>query len=135
MEIKRPEYIFKDDRGELAQIATGGPWRQLNILKRRAGSLGGGHYHKNTQEFFYVLKGKIEVSIFDTTSGNHLKATTFSKGDCFTIMPYEQHYMNFLTETVLVVLYTNPFNQEEPDILVDEGLPKLKEIFAERRQT
>ncbi|MCX8126668.1 MAG: cupin domain-containing protein [Dehalococcoidia bacterium] len=129
MEVKRPEYVFKDERGELSQVISGGPWRQLNILKRRAGSLGGGHYHARTEELFYVLSGKVRVKIFDTLSDCHVKSETFAEGDCFTIMPYEQHYMSFLTHTVMVVLYSQPFNEKEPDVMVDQRLPKLGEAF------
>lgn len=141
MEVRQLEYVYKDDRGELAQIISDGTWRQLNILKRRAGSLGGGHYHQNTSEFFYILKGNLEVKVCQTggnSSNNSVKtiqSRTFSEGDCFTILPYEQHYMNFLTDTILVVLYTHPIKlQGSTDILMDKKLPSLNEVFTCDRQ-
>ena len=131
MRIKRIEHVIKDNRGSLTQVTSGVEWRQLNVLTRKARSLGGGHYHRKTEEFFYVLKGKLELKIIDRKS-QILKMHTFRTNDCFLIHPNEQHYMKFLRETVLIILYKLPYNNKNPDTIVDCSLPKLEDIFEDK---
>ena len=74
------------------------------------------------------MKGEVEVKIISRDDSN-MQAHTFHEGDCFLVLPNEQHYMRFCRETTLVVLYTHPFDEQHPDVLVDRNLPSLSEVY------
>ena len=120
--------LIQNSRGKLVQVTSGGNWRQLNVIERKQGVLGAGHYHRHTCELFYVLEGSLILKIIPILEGG-LLSYSFQKGDCFEVAPSEQHYMQFIDDTTLVVLYSEVFNADSPDIFVDEKLPDLKELF------
>ncbi len=129
MKIAKVEQTVSDARGSLVQVVSEGSWRQLNVVTRKAGSLGGGHYHERTEEFFYVQQGSLDLKAINRISGE-ANVRTFETGDCFLVGTQEQHYMRFQADTVLVILYSAPFNQQSPDILVDSKLPSLNDVFG-----
>lgn len=55
------------DRGELALIADDQPFKHLGYFSLNPGDnyFRGGHYHKVKTEHFYVISGKLEVSLVD----------------------------------------------------------------------
>jgi quercetin dioxygenase-like cupin family protein len=95
---------------------------------RKQGVLGAGHYHRHTRELFYVLEGSLILKLIPILEGG-LFSYSFQKGDCFEVAPGEQHYMKFVEDTTLVVLYSEVFNTDSQDIFVDDKLPNLKELF------
>lgn len=127
MKIGKVEDKVVDERGSIVQVVSG-EWRQLNIVTSKQGSLRGGHYHRKTREFFYVLHGEVKTKI--CTSDGKVHSYTFHSGDCFEVLEAEQHYLKFLKDTTLVVLYSAPFNNSNPDVFVEIALPKLEEIFV-----
>ena len=128
MKQLKVEDLVEDSRGQLVQVTSGGNWRQLNVIMRKRGVLGAGHFHRHTCELFYVLEGSLILKIIPVIEGD-LLSYSFRKGDCFEVAPGEQHYMQFVDDTTLVVLYSEPFNADSPDIFVEEQLPDLKELF------
>ena len=128
MEVRKVQNIIQDNRGSIVEVTSSGDWKQLNILTRKAGTLGGGHYHRLTSEFFYVLKGQVEVKTISLKKDeihNHI----FYRGDCFLISPWEQHYMKFHKETILITLYSITYDKHNPDTFVENNLPQLGQIF------
>ena len=63
------------DRGELALIADGQPFKHLGYFSLKPGNnyFRGGHYHKMKTEHFYVISGELEVSLVDLET--HEKTT------------------------------------------------------------
>ena len=133
MEVYDVEQVVSDQRGSIIQVVSQGEWKQLNVLKRKAGSLGGGHYHRQTHEFFYLIKGKMEVKTMSVKNSS-VQSYTFQEGACFSVPPYEQHYMAFKDESILVTLYSEPFDINNPDVFVDEKLPSLNLVFNHDEQ-
>jgi len=127
---KKIEAKVEDDRGQLIQVISQSIWKQLNIITRKKGCLGGGHYHKRTHEFFYVQSGELIVKVYPLKNGNP-SSYSFKKGDCFEVIPGEQHYMQFCKDTTLVVLYSESFDQSHPDTFIQDNLPKLRDLFNE----
>lgn len=62
-----------------------------------------------------MVDGTVEVTL---DKENQVEITTFRKGDFFQIRPYTIHSMFYLEDTILVVLYDIPIEQEngEKDI-------------------
>jgi quercetin dioxygenase-like cupin family protein len=125
---KQVEATVDDARGQIVQVVSGSMWKQLNVIFRKKNSMGGGHYHKRTHEFFYVLKGVLLLNT-QSINGKNNYNYKLQKGDCFEILPEEQHYMKFIEESTLIVLYSESFDKANIDTFVSVGLPKVQEVF------
>lgn len=94
-----PDFRFSDSRGELVQLFRQG-YKQVNVITSKKGVIRGGHYHKENQEAFYIISGKLEV----TVEGQRFQ---FQTGDFFGIEPYDRHSFCFVEDTVLVSMYSS----------------------------
>lgn len=99
--IIKPDFVFEDERGSLVQLVHEG-FRQINSVRSLPGSARGGHYHAFNREAFYVVSGSFDVT---ASLGEESETRRFSTGDMFIIEKNVVHSMNYLEETVLVVMY------------------------------
>lgn len=113
-QIKTPDFVLEDERGSLTQLVHAG-YGQVNVVTSKAGVLRGNHYHKRSSEAFYVVSGRVEVTL---TRESEKEKTVFKCGDFFQITPYTVHSMFYPEDTVLVALYDIPIELEngEKDI-------------------
>lgn len=109
MQRLKVEYQRKEDRGTLTQVNTG-DWKQLNILEIKKGNTFGGHYHKEKEELFYVIFGKVEF-IIENDKG--LFTEILGKGDCLFVEPYDKHTLCALQDTTVVEVLSQPFSKED----------------------
>jgi len=111
----KPNFRFDDERGFLIEIIKGDAWKQLSHSSTRKGTTRGGHYHKITKEFFYVIKGSAEVKIKNAKTG---KEETFiaKKGDCFVVEPYDIHWLTAIEDAEWVVLLSKEYDENDKDI-------------------
>lgn len=100
-EILKPDFVFSNENGSLTQLVHEG-WRQVNVLESKKGSSRGGHYHKENEEAFYVIKGRLQLNLDDRTL---TETRTFQTGDMFLIRPYIMHTFEFLEDTCMVSVY------------------------------
>ena len=110
MKILEPEFIRQDKRGVLLQLSTG-DWKQCNILKIKKGYVFGNHYHRIKTELFYVLKGKIHLTIKKKSYKTYTRIC--ADNDCFLVEPYENHILEAKEDTVLVELLSHPYSKED----------------------
>lgn len=98
--IRYPYFSFDDKRGLIKGILNDVLIKQCNYCETKAGSIRGGHYHKKTTEYFYIIDGVIEVSIGED------KKFIARSGDSFCVQPRQMHlfkikedsrWINFLT--------------------------------------
>lgn len=94
---------------------TSGLWEQVNLLEINKGKTMGGHYHKATHEFFYVLSGHVNVFTYHKGDTEN-KGFEAKEGDCFTIGIDEYHYIEAIKKSKLIVTLSKKYNQEQPDI-------------------
>lgn len=101
IEILKPDFEFKDDRGSLTQLVSCG-FSQINVIRALSGCKRGGHYHRVNDEAFYVIDGSLTlVARFD----NKEKRYEFKKGDMFLIKRCVAHDLIFTSETLMVSMY------------------------------
>ena len=118
IEILKPDFVFTDDRGTLAQLAHEG-YTQVNAVYTKKGAVRGNrHYHKNTREAFYILRGKVTVT---ASLGAETEKRTFCTGEMFCIRENVRHTFAYEEDTYLVVLYTVPVESADgtKDIVAD----------------
>lgn len=113
IKIMTVDFNFNDDRGSITQLIHKG-YKQVNVITSKANVFRGGHYHKQNEEAFYIVSGKVKV----TVNGEEY---IFSDGDFFGIEANDTHEFNFIEDTILVSMYSN--GVELPD--------GTKDIFTE----
>lgn len=113
-----PDFTFTDDRGSLVQLVHEG-YRQINAVFTKKGAVRGNfHYHAQTEEVFYVFSGRVRL----TAALGEIKETAeFKTGDMFRMPVNVRHNCEYLEDTYLVVLYTNPVDLQDGtrDIIPD----------------
>ncbi|WP_166371110.1 cupin domain-containing protein [Psychromonas sp. SA13A] len=110
-----PYFINKDERGVIKGICNHLKIEEINFVKSEANIIRGGHYHKDTQELFYIINGEVEVEIQDL-KGNVLSSDRFISGDIFVIEPYELHTFKVLVQSCWINALTKKFSLDSPDI-------------------
>lgn len=114
IDILKPDFEHKDDRGKLTQLVNHG-YKQVNVIESKADMKRGGHYHKQNREAFFIIRGTLDLILrIDGREERH----TFSEGDMFQIHEYVFHDFYFKTDTILVSMYDNGVELEngEKDI-------------------
>jgi dTDP-4-dehydrorhamnose 3,5-epimerase-like enzyme len=98
-----PDFEFKDDRGTLTQLFREG-WSQVNYITSDKGAIRGGHYHENNIELFYIISGKIKLTLRELTS-DFPEEYFLNEGDMFKIYSNISHSFEFLTSCQLISAY------------------------------
>lgn len=99
LQIIKTDFHFEDERGTIDQLIHDG-YRQINVITSKKGVVRGGHYHKQNDEAFYVISGKLTVTVNEETR-------TFSAGAFFGIEANDMHSFVFEEDTLLVSMYSN----------------------------
>lgn len=85
---------FQDDRGKITDIMTE-PVHHVGIVTFKKGSIRGRHFHKESAQMNYVLKGKVQLTMKDMTEEQSTPETIIlEEGDIIT-MP-ENWYHEFI---------------------------------------
>lgn len=103
IEIMKPDFSFKDDRGDIKQLVHKG-YFQVNVISSFKGAVRGGHFHKKNEEAFYIISGKCTVIV--ENSDGYKEEYQFKEGDMFKIYPYAKHGFVYLEDTILVSMYS-----------------------------
>ena len=95
------DFDFEDERGGLTQLVHTG-YEQVNVLVTNKGVERGGHYHKQSNECFFVVSGSVEVTAkYEDT----VEVEIFRKKDFFEIKPNIIHSMYFPEDCIMVAMY------------------------------
>ena len=106
----KPDFLFEDDRGLLVQLAHDG-YKQINAVFTKKGAVRGNfHYHKETDEAFFILAGRVEV---DARLEEARETAVFGPGEMFLLPKFVRHSFVYLEDTYLVGMYPVPV--EKPD--------------------
>jgi len=119
LEVIKPFVAVSDYRGSIDEVVKGRLWKQLNYVRTNQGAIRGNHFHKILSELHYVVSGEIRVHIRDLRT-NEEATYHLGEGSCFIVEPHEYHTLEHLTDTEYVVLFSEEFNPEQPDIHKNE---------------
>lgn len=116
-------YIIKEDsRGVMKGLVSEGSWKELNFFSTKAGQSRGNHYHKNTDELFIVLKGKIEIEWTEVDEDGKniydLKKVCVREGDVFIIKTKTRHIFNIIENTEWINGLSQKMDEKNPDIFI-----------------
>ena len=79
----------------------------------------GGHYHKNTNEYFYILHGIATLRVHRAGRGGH-EEKQVSEGMAFVIYPLEVHTLECSNDFEFMTFLTIPYSMEDPDVYKEE---------------
>ena len=114
MNLKKP--VIKNDRGYLVEFPVKDfNIKQVNILFSYANTIRGNHFHKETEEYFYIIKGRVSVSLTDINS-NEKQVFIIETGECFHVYPYQMHVLSFIEDTHIMSFYSKEFDPNDTDI-------------------
>jgi len=102
------------DRGELALIADGQPFKHLGYFSLNPGDnhFRGGHYHKMKTEYFYVISGELEVSLVDLET--YEKTTVrLSSGHRVEIRPMCAHRFRAVEHAQVIEYYDALYDPDD----------------------
>ena len=101
IELLKPNFSFKDERGSLVQLVRKG-YNQVNVIFSKKNVLRGFHFHKENNEAFYIISGSLRLSV---SKDGVYEDYTFKAGDMFLIPPFVDHSFLFLEDTLKVSMY------------------------------
>ena len=109
-----PNYIeYSDKRGSFLGLINFGNWKEINIICSEADTVRGDHYHKNTDELFLILEGKITLQkVLD----NEKKTFDVQEGDVFLIKKNVNHIFETIEYSKWINVLSQKLNIDNPDL-------------------
>jgi dTDP-4-dehydrorhamnose 3,5-epimerase-like enzyme len=102
MHVSHPPVAHEDDRGRIVDILEGIDFNYATVITSRKGVTRGNHYHKQTTQWVYVIKGRMLAH--SRMPGGEIQRRTLSIGDVIMNPPYEHHALTALEDTQFLVL-------------------------------
>ena len=99
------ESVHEDERRRITQLFTANI-KQVNVYDAKKGSVLGNHYHKETDEYFYIVRGTVMYN----------ESRIFETGDLFVVYPQEMHTISCLTDTKFMTFLSRPYKEDDKDI-------------------
>lgn len=115
MEFLNMYVINKDDRGIFRGITNKYTWGEINYIETRKDVVRGNHYHKFTKELFYILEGRINISVFNLVTGEKNEFEV-EANRVFIIDPYEVHTFVTLEDSKWINMLSHKLDGTNPDI-------------------
>lgn len=106
MNIKRLKPAFSDSRGDITDIVSSIPFEHATIIYSSNGVIRGNHYHKETIQYLYMIKGRMKC--VSRMTGEEPIETIAETGDLIVSLPNESHAFKMLDHTTWLVLTRGP---------------------------
>jgi quercetin dioxygenase-like cupin family protein len=117
--ILTPPFTRRDERGQLREIVNGFPAKALLTGRMTAGAVMGGHYHRRTRVFFFLVSGAAEVRTVHVKTGAR-DAFTLGPDQGVILEPNESHAIRFAAESEWIMLKSEAHDTADPDTYVYE---------------
>ena len=116
-----PNYIeISDKRGSFLGLINFGNWKEINIICSEANTVRGDHYHKNTDELFLILEGKIKITLQKVLDNkvlhNEKKTFDVQEGDVFLIKKNVNHIFETIEYSKWINVLSQKLNIDNPDL-------------------
>ena len=111
-----PYFYFIDGRGKLVGVIQGQKWEEINYVESEKGSVRGNHYHKETKEGFFIIEGRVKVSLIDVVN-NSKRTFIAKKGNMLIINPNTLHTFQMLENSKWINMLSKSLVGEIKDIV------------------
>jgi len=104
MKITKIKIVFKDERGDIADILYKRPIEHVSVINSKKGALRGDHYHKATTQHMFMVKGSLRYYYRKLNEANDkTKSVVVKKGEMVTTPPFEVHALEILEDNQFIV--------------------------------
>lgn len=107
MEITVPKLAHSDDRGSIRDLVTGLAVEHVAFFTCTRGSVRGGHYHKESTSWIYLVSGVMRVRVRGAIDSVVTEAT-ISGGNLLRLDPGDRHTLEALTPSAFIMLTHGP---------------------------
>lgn len=114
MRVLEPYMMHTDPRGLVCGVTRQEWIREVNYVETVTGEVRGNHYHRETLEMFFIIDGRVRVSVRDVRTGE-TDERVFTKGDIFLVEPYELHTFRILADAKWINMLSKPVEGTNPD--------------------
>ena len=106
MKLRRIRAAYKDERGEIIDILERVEIDSVTLITSKSGARRGDHYHKETVQYVFVLKGSLEI--LTQMPEGEIETTIIKAGDLVFTPPIEKHTFITREDSQILVLTRGP---------------------------
>lgn len=114
MEVRSCPAAHQDARGEIIDILRNQPFDYATLINTNLGGVRGNHYHKETFQWVYILRGRMRVIAQMPDSA--ATEAVLEQGDLIVNVPHERHAFQALTDCEMLVLTKGPRGGENYEL-------------------
>jgi quercetin dioxygenase-like cupin family protein len=124
MNLQHKPINFEDARGAIRDILIGDDVDAITIITCAKDSVRGNHFHKQSQQYSYVVKGRFMCAVQADESAT-VEMQEVVEGDIVAHPPGERHAFKALEDSVFLSLTKGPRqgkNYEEDTFRLDKPI-------------
>ncbi|MBI4056647.1 MAG: cupin domain-containing protein [Elusimicrobia bacterium] len=106
MKVERPPVAHTDERGTITDILVREPIEHVTVITSRKGTHRGSHYHKQTMQWVYLIKGRMQL--LTQSPEEPVVVSVLEPGDLALTPPLMRHAMIALEDSVFMVFTRGP---------------------------
>lgn len=106
MKVVSKKSVFEDERGNIIDILEGEVIEYVTIITSKKGAIRGNHYHKESIQYTFVLKGSLQI--LTQMPGEEARTTLLRTGDLVFSPPMEKHTLVAIEDSELLILTRGP---------------------------
>ena len=110
-----PYFYFGDKRGKILGLIQGLKWEEVNYIESLKNQTRGNHYHKKTTEGFFIIEGKIKVTL-NFIEEKKKEVFNAENGDFFIVKPGTIHTFEVLEDSKWINMLSEPMIEGANDI-------------------
>lgn len=113
MQVIHTKPNFTDARGEIRDIVTHKMFDAITYITCETGAVRGNHFHKQTVQYTYILKGKLEAYTQSENDSANRTSEIVEAGDLVIHEPSESHAFKALVPSEILSLSYGPRKGED----------------------
>lgn len=102
---------FSDERGKIIDLIENDDVNAITVVTFRKGAVRGNHYHKQTTQWNYLMRGKIKL--VTQVPGEQVVETIMEPGDLIVTYSNDRHALAALEESEVMVFTKGPRGGKE----------------------
>jgi len=106
MKIIHKKSVFEDERGRIIDILEKEIIEYVTLISSKKGSIRGNHYHKESMQYIFVLKGSLKL--LTQMPGEKIETVLIKSGDLVFTPPMEKHTVIALENSEFLVFTRGP---------------------------
>jgi len=104
VKVEKINIAYSDDRGSISDIFYKHQLDHVGVIRSVKGALRGDHYHKETIQHMYMMKGSLRYYYRELDEDNsNTKSIIINEGELVTTPPLEVHSLEILEENIFIV--------------------------------